>query len=173
MLTPTNVASVWRFIGFMNYLSKFLPWPSDVLEPLCKLTLSDVEWFWTDSTETITLQCDTSDKGAGAVLLFNGQPVTYMSWALTDTETNYVQTEKEVLAVVYSLEKTRVWSVFGRQEFVESNHKPLEVTFKKWLYQAPKRCTPQMYSTSVGYRKRSSMHLADILSWANLPYDGS
>lgn len=90
MLTPTYVARVQRFIGYMNYLSKILPWPSDALEPLHKLTLSDMEWFDStvqnvkllitnvpvlknfDSTETITLQCDTSDKGAGAVLLLKG-----------------------------------------------------------------------------------------------------
>ena len=85
------MASVRRFIGFTNYLSKFLPRLSDALEPLRKLTLSDVEWFWSDvdddavrqvkllvsnapvlkyfdSTESITLQCNASDKGLGAVL---------------------------------------------------------------------------------------------------------
>ena len=48
MLTPTDVASVRRFIGFTNYLSKFLPRLSDVCVPLCQLTMQDVEWFWTD-----------------------------------------------------------------------------------------------------------------------------
>ena len=48
MPTPNDVASVRRFIGFTNYLSKFLPRLSDALEPLRKLTSSDVEWFWTD-----------------------------------------------------------------------------------------------------------------------------
>ena len=84
MPTPTDVASVRRFIGFTNYLSKFLPQLSDPLEPLRKLTSPDVEWFWTDinvsavrqvkllvtkapvlkffdSTESLTLQCDASD----------------------------------------------------------------------------------------------------------------
>ena len=45
MPTPTDVASVCRFIGFTNYLSKFLPRLSDVCEPLWKLALPDVEWF--------------------------------------------------------------------------------------------------------------------------------
>ena len=34
MPTPTDVASVRRFIGFTNYLSKFLPGLSDVCKPL-------------------------------------------------------------------------------------------------------------------------------------------
>ena len=72
MPTPTDVASVRRFIGFTNYLSKFLPRLSDVCEPLRKLTLPDVEWFWTNlhdsavqqnSTKGVTLQSDASDKG--------------------------------------------------------------------------------------------------------------
>ena len=48
MLTPTDVAGVRRFIGFTNYLSKFLPGLSDVCVPLHQLTMQDVEWFWTD-----------------------------------------------------------------------------------------------------------------------------
>lgn len=41
MPTPTDVASVRWFIGFTNYLSKFLPRLSDVCEPLRKLTLPE------------------------------------------------------------------------------------------------------------------------------------
>ena len=51
MPTPTDVASVRRFIGFTNYLSKFLPRLSEICEPLRKLTLPDVEWFWTNLNE--------------------------------------------------------------------------------------------------------------------------
>ena len=43
MPTPTDVASVRRFIGFTNYLSKFLPRLSDVCEPLREITLPDVQ----------------------------------------------------------------------------------------------------------------------------------
>ena len=51
MPTPTNVAGIWRFIGFTKYLSKFLPRLSDVCAPLQQLTVQDVEWFWTDIHE--------------------------------------------------------------------------------------------------------------------------
>ena len=48
MPKPTDVAGVQRLIGFVNYLSKFLPRLSDVCEPLRKLMAKDVEWHWTD-----------------------------------------------------------------------------------------------------------------------------
>ena len=119
MLTPTDVASVRRFIGFTNYLSKFLPRLSDALEPLCKLSSPDVEWFWTDihdsavrqvkllvtkapvlkffdSTESLTLKCDASDKGLGAILLQKGQPIACASRALTDAESRYAQIENNI-----------------------------------------------------------------------------
>ena len=61
---------------------------------------------------------------------------------------------------------------------MESDHKPLEVIFKKPLHRAPKRLQrklmrTQMYNINLGYRKGSTMHLADTLSRAYLPYDGS
>ena len=198
--TPTDVASVRRFIGFTNYLSKFLPRLSDALEPLRKLTLSDVEWLWSDvhddavrqvkllvsnapvlkyfdSTESLTLQCDESDKGLGAVLLQKGQPIAYASRALTDAETRYAQIEKELLAVVYGLEKFHTYT-YAREVTVKSDHKPLEVIFKKPLHRASKRLQrmlmrTQMYNINLGYRKGSTMQLADTLSRAYLPYDGS
>ena len=147
MSPPTDVASVRRFIGFMNYLSKFLPRLSDTLEPLRKLTVwSDVhdsavrkvkllvsnapvlKYF--DSTDSLILQCDASDKGLGAVQLQKGQPIAYASGALTNAETRYAQIEKELLAVVYGLEKFHTYT-YDREVTVESDHKPLEVIFKK------------------------------------------
>ena len=86
MPTPTYVASAWRFIRFTNYLNKFLPRLNDALEPLSKLTSSDVEWFWTNN----------------------------------------------------DLERFHTYT-YGREVTVESDHKPLEVIFKKPLHRAPKR----------------------------------
>ena len=52
-----------------------------------------------------TLQCDASELGLGATLMQNDQPIVYASRALTKTEQNYAQVEKELLAVVFGMEK--------------------------------------------------------------------
>jgi len=48
---PTDVQSVKRFLGMANYLSKFLPHLSTVMEPLRYLKDKDVEWHWNKSTK--------------------------------------------------------------------------------------------------------------------------
>ena len=58
-----------------------------------------------DSNKSLVIQCDASEKGMGAALLQEGQPLAYISRALTDTETRYAQIEKELLAVVYACER--------------------------------------------------------------------
>ena len=123
----------------------------------------------------MTLQCDASDKGLGAVLTQDGHPIAYASRALTHVETRYAQIEKELLAVVYGLEKFHTYTNV-RDVAVESDHKPLEVIFKKALHKAPKRLQrmlmrTQVYDVTLGYRKGSTMYLADTLSRAYLPHD--
>ena len=124
----TNVNDVQCFIGFVNYLSRFLPKLSDICEPLRRLTDKNAEWLWTkvhnDAVETIkhlisreplllcyrledevTTQCDASQTGLGTVLLQNGQPVAYSSRSLTKTEQRYAEIKKECLAIVFSCER--------------------------------------------------------------------
>ena len=91
-----------------------------------------------DPKEEVALQVDASEKGLGVALLQKGQPVAFASRALTDVETRYAQIEKELLAVVYRLEKFHHY-VYGRHITVQSYHKPLEMITRKPLLAAPKR----------------------------------
>ena len=57
---------------------------------------------------------------------------------------------------------------------VHSDHKPLEIIFKRPLADAPRRLqsmmlTLQRYTFTVEYRKGSTLHIADTLSRAPLP----
>ena len=64
-------------------------------------------------------------------------PVACASRALTPTETNYAQIEKELLAIVFGVERFEGY-VYGRKIFIDTDHKPLESIMKKSLLSAPK-----------------------------------
>ena len=131
-----------------------------------------------DVMKPVVIQCDASDSGLGAALLQNGLPVAYSSRALTSAETNYAQIEKELLAIVFACEKFDQY-VYGRDKVhVQSDHKPLEVIFKRPLVTAPKRLQRmllrlQRYSREVTYVRGSDMYIADTLSRAYIPGNAS
>jgi len=129
MPLPHDVTSVQRLLGFVNYLSRFLPRLSNTSEPLRCLTDKrtmdvDIQAKHTDAVEAIktavtdssvvryydvnrdvTIECDSSKVGLRATLLQEGQPVSFASSALTTTEQRYAQIEKECLAIVYACQK--------------------------------------------------------------------
>ena len=197
MPPPMDVAGVQRFLGMMQYLSKFLPRLSDMTKPLRDLTQKETEWVWEQPQQEaldalkqavastpvlryyalqdeVTLQCDASQYGLGAALLQKGQPVAYASRALTPAETRYAQIEKELLAIVFACDRFEVY-IFGRSDVnVETDHQPLEMITRKPLNSAPKRLQRmllqlQKYSLNVHYKKGKHMYLADTLSRAYLP----
>ena len=193
---PKNKEEIQRFCGAVNYLAKFLPNLSQVIEPIRQLTRSDIEWQWTgaqdkafqeikhmvtktpvlayyDPKKELSIQCDASSKGIGAALLQEGKPIAYASRALTDPETRYATIEKEMLAIVYSLEKWHQFA-FARHVTVYTDHKPLESIVKKPLDRAPKRLQSMLlrclaYDVDIKYNPGSSMHLADMMSRSYLP----
>ena len=130
--------------------------------PLRQLLQKDVEWSWGqaeddaftslktaissapvlkffDPEEPVTLSVDASSKGVGAVILQNDRPVAYASKALTLSQQNYAQIEKEMLAIVFGCERFHDYLYGQREITVESDHKPLEAILKKPIHQAPLR----------------------------------
>ena len=196
MERPTDVAAVRRLVDLVNYLSKFLSKLSELCEPLRRLTHKGVEWSWSteqekafvsvkqavisapilryfNSSEHVEGQGDASANGIGFVLMQNGQPVSYSSRALTTTERNYSQIEKELLAQVFGVERIHQY-VYGRKVVLWSDHKPLETISKKPLATAPKRLQRlllrlQQYDVEIRYKPGPEMYLADTLSRAYLP----
>nr|GFC19151.1 reverse transcriptase domain-containing protein [Tanacetum cinerariifolium] len=80
------------------------------------------------------LMCDASDFAIGAVL---GQryenhfrPIHYASKTLTEAESNYTTTEKEMLAVVYAFEKFRSYLIMNKC-IVHTDHSTLKYLFTK------------------------------------------
>ena len=102
-----------------------------------------------------------------------GTPLRTPGKALTETESRYAQIEKEMMAIVFSVEKFNDYT-FGRRTIVHTDHKPLESIVKKPLHRAPKRLQGMMirlqkYDLEVRYERGNKMFLADTLSRAYLP----
>ena len=95
-----------------------------------------------DVAKPVTISCDASQSGLGAVILQENKPVAFATRALTDAETRYAQIEKELLVVVFSFNKFHQY-VYGTEVTVESDHKPLEAITKsshQQLHQDCKEC---------------------------------
>nr|GEU64009.1 reverse transcriptase domain-containing protein [Tanacetum cinerariifolium] len=80
------------------------------------------------------LMCDASDFAIGAIL---GQrqdkhfrPIHYTSKTMTEEESNYTTTEKEMLAVVYAFEKFRSYLIMNKS-IVYTDHSALKYLFAK------------------------------------------
>ena len=198
MPPPTDKQGLRRIMGMVNYLQKFAPGLSELTTPIRILLKDDAEFVWEESVQgecfkrvkaviasapvlkyfdpsvEAVLQCDASQHGLGACLMQNGQPVAYASRSLTETECNYVQMEKGLLAIVFGVEKFESY-LYGRKFKVETDHKPLESILKNSLLSAPKRLQRMMlrlqnFDFEVEYKKGTLLHLADTLSRAYLPH---
>ncbi|CAL9029758.1 unnamed protein product [Prunus brigantina] len=129
---PTSVKGVRSFLGHAGFYRRFIKDFSKISRPLCALLSKDVEFIWTEGCMNafntlkklltsapimmapdwnlpFELMCDASDYALGAVL---GQRVKkvphaifYASRTLNDAQLNYSTTEKELLAVIFALEK--------------------------------------------------------------------
>ena len=92
----------------------------------------------------------------------------FASKLLTETESRYSNIEREMLAVLFGLEKFHYYA-YGRPVVVESDHKPLEAIFKKHPSSAPPRIARMMlriqkYNAQIKYVPGKDIPVADALS---------
>ena len=125
---PKNKSELRSFLGLVQYLSPFIPHMSEKTNVLRQLLKQDVDWCWEsehqrcfeelkesiksdmtlnyfDPNIPAEIEVDASMAGLGAALIQCGKPIAFASKALTPTETRYANIERELLAVVYGLEK--------------------------------------------------------------------
>ena len=108
MPVPKDKTQLTSFLGMCQYLSPYIPRLFDVTSTLWELNKKNTEFTWNatydrafsqaklhvanavtlkyfDPQAPIVIECDASGVGVGGVLLQHGQPVTFISQALTDT----------------------------------------------------------------------------------------
>ena len=152
MKPPSTKKEARRFMGMVNYLSKFSMGLANMAAPINSVTGHSSEWCWEASqrkafenikaelTRLPTLcnfdlsrkhrvSADSSMLAVGAVLLQQSdkgdwQPVEYASRKLTEAEQRYAMVEKEALAITWACEKFDYYLV-GREFEIETDHKPL------------------------------------------------
>ena len=196
MQPPQNTKELKSFLGFIQYLAKFMPNMASESAPLRELLEKQVAWHWDQEQETsfqklkqmvsstpvlgyydpskpLTLSVDASSKGLGAVLFQDEKPLAYASRALTPAQQHYAQIEKETLAIVYGAQKFHQF-IYRRPTVVESDHKPLQYILNRPVHQAPLRLqkmmlTLQRYNLKVKYRPGVELSVADALSRSYLP----
>ena len=130
------------------------------------MTLPVVAYF--DKTKKHTIQCDASKKGLGAVLLQESKPVMYVSRALTETEQRYSNIQRELLAIVFALERLNHYT-FGRTITVQSNHQPLQSMWKKSIVSTSPRLQRLLlrlayYDINIEFLHGKENVVADTLS---------
>ncbi|XP_074314593.1 uncharacterized protein LOC141649816 [Silene latifolia] len=145
---PTNVKGVRSFLGHAGFYRRFIKDFSKIARPLTELLAKDTPFLFSNRCldafnrlkEALTsapiiqppdwslpfeLMCDASDHALGAVLgqRKNGKvhAIHYASKTLDDAQTNYSTTEKELLAVVFAMEKFRTYLV-GAKVIVFTDH---------------------------------------------------
>ena len=157
MHTPTNVKEVRNFLGHCGFYRRFIKDFAKITKPLTNLLVKDVDFNFSDECvasfsrlkealvsapilqppdwdQPFELMCDASDYAIGAVLgqRKDKKPVAicYASKVLDPAQINYTTTEKELLAVVYALEKFRSYLV-GSRIIIYTDHAALRYLLSK------------------------------------------
>jgi hypothetical protein len=156
---PTNVMGIRNFLGHAGFYRRFIQNFSQIAQPLTHLLAKDAPFVFTEeciqafhtlkkafvSAPVIQppdwhlpfeIMCDASDYVVGEVLNQSKDKkqyvISYASKTLTGPQLNYATPEKELLVVVYAIEKFRSYLV-GAKVIVYTDHAALKYLLTKNL----------------------------------------
>jgi len=153
----TSVKGVRSFLGHAGFCRRFIEDFSKIAKPLTQLLAKDAPFVFIDEgheafcriKQALTsapiiqppdwdlpfeIMCDASDHAVGAVLRQrkDKKPVViyYASRTLDEAQQNYTTTEKELLGVVYAMEKFRPYLLCSKV-IVYTDHSALKYLLEK------------------------------------------
>jgi hypothetical protein len=157
LLPSTSVKQIRSFLGHARFYRCFIKDFSKISRPLCSLLAKDIPFHFDEACHEafqklqsllssapimkppdwslpFEIMCDASDFAMGVVL---GQRVGklphviyYASKTLMDAQVNYTTTEKELLVVVFSLDKFKSY-LLGSKVIIYSDHAALRHLLEK------------------------------------------
>ncbi|GJY05056.1 reverse transcriptase domain-containing protein [Tanacetum coccineum] len=184
---PTTVKGIRSFLGHAGFYRRFIKDFSKISRPMTHLLEKNTPFIFSEDCilafqtlkkklteapiliapnwdQPFEIMCDASDYAIGAVL---GQriekhfrPIHYASKTMTEAETNYTTTEKEMLAVVYAFEREGDHSVL-KYLF---NKKDAKARLLRWVLLL------QEFDFKVIDTKGAENYAADHLSRLENPY---
>lgn len=190
---PKTERQIKSFLGLTGYYRKFVKNYAKVAQPITKylkkgarINLKDptyIEAFeklrtlisthpilrYPDFEKEFTLTTDASNYAIGAVLSQEGHPVCYASRTLNNHERNYSATDKEFLAIMWSVNYFRPY-VYGRRFKILTDHQPIKFLHSKYK---GKDMSPRHqrwllklgeYQFDIEYLKGRENKVADFLS---------
>lgn len=199
---PTNRDELRQILGSFNYVRRYVPDMANLMSPLFKLLKKNTDFIWLpahrlafaelkrkvsstpaltpfDPKRKIILQCDASKSGIGCCLFQNENNILRLvscaSKSMNDTELNYSQTEKELLAICYAVKKFHRY-IYGSNVDVQTDHKPIVSIMSKAICKigSPRlkrlRLKLLMYNLNVYYVPGKLLHFADMLSRNSLEF---
>ena len=205
MPVPMNKNEVQQFLGLITFLSRFIKDFSSKTSVLRDLLKKDADFIWEehhqkvlddlkqeisdksllhyyDTQQPIYVHCDASIRGLGSALLqYNKNnelvPIAFASKSLTPTEQRYSCIERELLSIVFAVQRFHTY-LYGRHFNVLTDHKPLLMILDKPLHSAPPRLQRMLvklqgYNMTIEHKPGVNNQLADGLSRLPSPRNSS
>lgn len=131
------------------------------------LVSEDVLLSFPNFEKEFELTTDASSFALGAVLSQDGKPIIFLSRTLNKTEENYAVNEKEMLAIIWSLNSLRNFLYGSRKIKIITDHQPLTYALsnrnnnskmKRW------KAILEEYNYELKYKPGSTNAVADALS---------
>uniref|UniRef100_A0A1J3K9P1 Retrovirus-related Pol polyprotein from transposon 17.6 n=1 Tax=Noccaea caerulescens TaxID=107243 RepID=A0A1J3K9P1_NOCCA len=185
---PTNLKQLRGFLGLAGYYWRFVKNFGTIARPLPLLTKKDA-FVWSDEAQVaftalktalctapvlalplfdrpFVVETDACGQGIGAVLMQDGHPLAYISRHLQGKQLHLSIYEKELLAVVFAVQKWRHYLLTG-QFVIKTDQRSLKYLLEQRLNTPiQQQWLPKLleFDYEIQYKEGKENLMADALS---------